>query len=101
MIGSLGWPEILFIAVLVLLVFGPRRLPEIGRTMGRFLGEFRRATTDLKRTIDTEVTLEEVRQSRPPSSPASPAAPEDPPAEPVTPEPVASDNDRAEDARSD
>ena len=68
MFGSLGLPEILFILVVALLVFGPRRLPEIGRTIGKALGEFRRATTDLKRSIDTEVTLEEVRQS-PPSNP--------------------------------
>ena len=74
MFGSLGLPEILFILVVALLVFGPRRLPEIGRTIGKALGEFRRATTDLKRTIDTEVTLEEVRQSPPPSAPQSPAA---------------------------
>ncbi len=75
MFGSLGLPEILVILVVALLVFGPRRLPEIGRTIGKALGEFRRATTDLKRTIDTEVTLEEVRQSPPPVSPPSPAAP--------------------------
>jgi sec-independent protein translocase protein TatA len=87
MFGSLGLPEILFILVVALLIFGPRRLPEIGRTIGRALGEFRRATTDLKRTIDTEVTLEEVRQS-PPSSPApppekpAPRAAEPPPVEP-------------------
>lgn len=54
MFGSLGFPEILFILVLALLVFGPRRLPEIGRTIGRALGEFRRATGDLKRTFDQE-----------------------------------------------
>lgn len=73
MFGSLGVPEILFILVVALLVFGPRRLPEIGRTIGRALGEFRRATTDLKRSIDTEVTLEEVRQV-PPASTSGQAA---------------------------
>ena len=73
MFGSLGVPEILFILVVALLVFGPRRLPEIGRTVGKALGEFRRATTDLKRSIDTEVTLEEVRRT-PPASPVAPAA---------------------------
>ena len=83
MFGSLGLPEILFILVIALLVFGPRRLPEIGRTIGKALGEFRRATTDLKRTIDTEVTLEEVRQSPPPSPPRPAITPaETPYAEP-------------------
>jgi TatA/E family protein of Tat protein translocase len=71
MFGSLGLPEILFILVIALLVFGPRRLPEIGRTIGKALGEFRRATTDLKRSIDTEVTLEEVRTPPPPPSAAT------------------------------
>lgn len=58
MIGSLGIPELLFILALALLVFGPRKLPEIGRTMGKALGEFRRATSDLKRTLDTELSAE-------------------------------------------
>lgn len=57
MLGSLGFPEILFILVLALLVFGPRRLPEVGRKVGRALGEFRRATGDLKRSIDREITM--------------------------------------------
>jgi TatA/E family protein of Tat protein translocase len=82
MFGSLGLPEILFILVIALLVFGPRRLPEIGRTIGKALGEFRRATTELKRSIDTEVTLDEVRQSPPPA----PIAPVEP--KPVEPPPV-------------
>lgn len=59
MIGSLGMPELLFILVLALLIFGPRKLPEIGRTMGKAMGEFRRATRDLKRTLDTEISAEE------------------------------------------
>ena len=56
MFGTLGLPEILFILVLALLVFGPRRLPEMGRTIGKALGEFRRATGDLKRTFDRETS---------------------------------------------
>ena len=61
MLGSLGIPEVLFIFVIALLVFGPRRLPEIGRTLGKALGEFRRATSDLKRTFDAEAaSIEDV-----------------------------------------
>ena len=60
MLGSLGFPEILFILVLALLVFGPRRLPEVGRKVGRALGEFRRATGDLKRSIDREITMADI-----------------------------------------
>ena len=53
--GSLGFQEIAVILVLALLIFGPRKLPEIGKTLGRSLGEFRRATRDLKRSIEEEV----------------------------------------------
>jgi sec-independent protein translocase protein TatA len=59
MIGSLGVPEILFILVLALLVFGPKRLPEIGRTVGKGLAEFRKASNELKRTINAELALED------------------------------------------
>lgn len=71
MIGSLGVPELLFILVLALLIFGPRKLPEIGRTLGRALGEFRRATSDLKRTLDVELASDDFR----PSTSAKPGAP--------------------------
>lgn len=57
--GSLGLPELAFIFILALLVFGPKKLPEIGRTLGRGMAEFRKATNELKRTINTELALEE------------------------------------------
>jgi len=57
--GSLGISEIAFIFVLALLIFGPKKLPEIGRTLGRGVAEFRKATNELKRTINTELALEE------------------------------------------
>lgn len=88
MFGPLGLPEILFILVVALLIFGPRRLPEIGRGIGKALGEFRRATNDLKRSIDTEVTLEEVRQSVAPSPAPPPAVPAAPEAEAEAAEPA-------------
>ena len=52
---GLGIWEIVFIMVLALLIFGPKKLPELGRTLGRGFGEFRRATNDLKRTFDAEM----------------------------------------------
>ncbi len=64
MLGSIGWPEILTILVLALLVFGPRRLPELGRTLGRALSEFRRASSDLKRTLNAELALEDDERPR-------------------------------------
>ena len=59
MFGPLGFPELIFILVLALLIFGPKRLPEIGRTIGRGMAEFRKASTDLTRTINTELALDE------------------------------------------
>src|SRR3978361_793229 len=57
--GSLGLPEIAFILVLALLIFGPKKLPEIGRTLGKGVSAFRRATDELKRSINTELALDE------------------------------------------
>jgi TatA/E family protein of Tat protein translocase len=65
MFGPLGVPEILMILAIALIVFGPRKLPEIGRTLGKALGEFRKATDDLKNTIEREVRLEELKQIGP------------------------------------
>jgi sec-independent protein translocase protein TatA len=53
-VPSLGFGEILIILVLALVIFGPRRLPEMGRTIGRSLREFRRATSDLRAEIESE-----------------------------------------------
>jgi sec-independent protein translocase protein TatA len=53
---NLGVPELIFILVLALLIFGPKRLPEIGRTLGKGLTEFRRASNELKRSIETEMS---------------------------------------------
>lgn len=61
MFGSLGLPELILIFVVALLLFGPRQLPQIGRSIGRALGEFRRASNDFKRTIEEEVAAEEIR----------------------------------------
>ena len=62
MFGSLGLPELLVIFIVALIVFGPKRLPEIGRTLGKALGEFKKATDDLKNTIEREVHVEELKQ---------------------------------------
>lgn len=67
MFGPLGVPELLLIFALILIVFGPRRLPEIGRTLGKAMGEFRKATDDLKSTIEREVRLEELKKAAPPT----------------------------------
>ena len=64
MFGSLGLPELLLIFVVALIVFGPKKLPEIGRTLGKALGEFKKATDDLKNTIEREVRVEELKEIR-------------------------------------
>ncbi len=61
--GSLGWPEIMVILVIALIIFGPRKLPQLGKTLGKALGEFRRATNDLKNTLEVEVSREEEKLS--------------------------------------
>lgn len=58
MFGSIGGPELILILVVVLLVFGPKRLPEFGRTIGKGLAEFRRASSDLRRSLEEEVRLD-------------------------------------------
>src|SRR6476659_1567362 len=55
MLGSIGMPELILIFVVALLVFGPRKLPEIGKSLGKGLAEFKRASDDLKKTIEQEI----------------------------------------------
>lgn len=62
---SLGSTELLFILVMALVFFGPRKLPQISRSLGKNIAEFRRASEDFKRTWDREVTLEEPSSSAP------------------------------------
>jgi sec-independent protein translocase protein TatA len=69
---GLGVPELIFILVLALLIFGPKRMPEIGRTLGRGMSEFRKASNDLKRTINVELALDE--QPPPPVRPYRPSS---------------------------
>ncbi len=64
--GNLGMPELILILVLALLLFGPKKLPEIGRQLGKGLGEFKRASNDLKRSIEDEI--EKVSKEEPPVS---------------------------------
>src|SRR5512145_10379 len=63
MFGTLGGPELFLIFVVALIVFGPRKLPEIGKSLGKMMGEFRRASNDFRSTIESEVEAEKIRDS--------------------------------------
>lgn len=63
MFGPIGMPELIIIMVIALIVFGPRKLPELGRSLGRSLGEFKRASNELRNTLDEEIRVEEQRSS--------------------------------------
>ncbi|MGH9459003.1 MAG: twin-arginine translocase TatA/TatE family subunit [Thermoanaerobaculia bacterium] len=79
--GPFGIQELLLVFVIALVIFGPRKLPEIGRSIGRTLGEFRRATHDLKTSLEDEVRhLDEkeepaTRESKPAATPTPTATP--------------------------
>jgi sec-independent protein translocase protein TatA len=80
---SVGMPELLVILIVALLVLGPKRLPEIARSLGKGMAEFRRASTEFQRTLSA--SLEEPPPAAPPRQPAM--APEKPsePAAPAAP----------------
>lgn len=59
MFGPIGMPELIVIMVLALIIFGPRKLPELGKSLGRSLNEFKRASNELKHTLDEEIRVEE------------------------------------------
>ena len=60
-LDSLGSTELLFILVIALIFFGPRKLPQLARSMGKGLAEFRKASDDFKRTWEREVAIESAR----------------------------------------
>ena len=64
MFGSIGMPELIIILTLALIIFGPRKLPELGRSLGKSLGEFKRASNELRNTLDEEIRIEEERTQR-------------------------------------
>ncbi len=90
--GSVGTPEILLILVIALLLFGPQKLPELGKSLGRAIREFKKASSELQETIEREV--EEVKRTsgdgpRPPAQGPSglPAGAMPPPSAPMPPPP--------------
>jgi sec-independent protein translocase protein TatA len=92
MLGSIGMPELVLIFIVALIVFGPKKLPEIGKSLGKGLAEFKKASDDFKQSIQKEVDgLKEEARLEPPvppapapsaAVPAPPALPAPPPVEP-------------------
>jgi sec-independent protein translocase protein TatA len=74
MFGSIGMPELIIILVIALIIFGPRKLPELGKSLGKSINEFKRASQDLQNTLEQEIKLEEQKAAAS-SSAAATAAP--------------------------
>jgi TatA/E family protein of Tat protein translocase len=95
--GPIGMPEMVVIAVIALIIFGPRKLPELGKSLGKSIAEFKRASNELKNTLEDEIRTEELNDARksaqiPPGHPNAAAASGIPPSAsvaPVTPAPAA------------
>lgn len=93
--GPIGMPEMVVIAVIALIIFGPRKLPELGKSLGKSIAEFKRASNELKNTLEDEIRSEELNDARksaqiPPGHANAAAASGTPPAAPVPPSTPAS-----------
>ena len=63
MFGSIGMPELIIILVIALIIFGPRKLPELGKSLGRSINEFKKASNDLQNTLEQEIKIEEQKDA--------------------------------------
>ena len=72
MFGSIGMPELIIIFVIALIIFGPRKLPELGRSLGKSIAEFKKASNELKSTLEEEIRLDEQRSTLEASKAATP-----------------------------
>ena len=90
MFGTLGGPELFLILVVALIVFGPKKLPEVGKSLGRMMNEFKKASNEFRQTLEDEVEADKRRETarieppvassanmvEPPGGHEAPAAPE-------------------------
>ena len=81
MLAMLGWPEIIGILVVVLILFGAKKLPELAKGLGQGIKEFKKASSDMQNELHRSVAEEP--QYTPPPKPTAPAP------QPVTPPPAA------------
>jgi len=75
MLGSIGMPELIIIFVIALIIFGPRKLPELGRSLGKSLAEFKRASNELRSTLEEEIRMEDQKATTAPKPAEVPGAP--------------------------
>jgi len=68
-------PELIIILVIALIIFGPRKLPELGKSLGRSLNEFKKASTDLQNTLEQEIKIEEQKEAA--AKPVTTVVPDD------------------------
>jgi TatA/E family protein of Tat protein translocase len=87
---GIGMTELAVILVVALIVFGPTKLPELARSLGRAMAEFRRASTDLRQTLREAVEEPRVAPPQPAAAAEAPAAPR--PAAPPEPAPTSPSN---------
>jgi TatA/E family protein of Tat protein translocase len=74
MFGSIGMQELIIIFVIALIIFGPRRLPDLGKSLGRSIAEFKRASNELRNTLEEEIRVDDQRQAQGAATTPAPAA---------------------------
>ena len=79
MFGSLGFPELIVIFIIALIVLGPKKLPELGRSLGKSLSEFKRASNELRSTLDEEIRMDERKEKETAQASVATPAPALPP----------------------
>ncbi len=88
MFGSVGMPELIVILTIALIIFGPRKLPELGKSLGKSIAEFKKASNELRNTLEEEIRVDEQKREaeRITATSATPATPVTPAGTTGTPE---------------